>query len=229
MGGTAGTAALGCTGPATALDPSVYAARRASSSNRYIPLAIGAHWGWMETNVSTGASGMKQSWVEALDTLTGTKAGVSAYRVHSESLTGGTISWEQDTGTATVRHRTQFLGATGAVTSTDDLVPSQLRLDEASAHLTAGTTWTESYTDTKTRASGAVVSAALTVTWTVEAVNETVTVPAGTFSCIRVHRVEPVSAVDSTGGDNVFWFARGVGKVKETGTVTHELLGYCYP
>jgi hypothetical protein len=173
---------------------------------------------------------MKQSWVEALETLTGTKAGVSAYRVRSETLTGGTTSWEQDTGSAIVRHRTQFLNATGALKSTDELVPSQLRLDEASAHLVAGTTWAESYTDTKTTSStGAVATASLTVTWTVEAVDEMVTVPAGTFKCIRVHRVEPASAVDSSGGDNVFWFARGVGKVKETGTVDHELVGYCYP
>ena len=92
-----------------------------------------------------------------------------------------------------------------------------------------GTNWTETYVDTKTRSTGAVVPATLKVTWTVEAIDEMVTVPAGTFPCLRVHRVEPASAVDSTGGDNVFWFARGVGKVKETGPVYHELLGYCYP
>lgn len=45
----------------------------------------------------------------------------------------------------------------------------------------------------------------------------------------QIDRVEPVSAVDSSGGDNLYWFARGVGKVKETGTVDHQLVGYCYP
>jgi hypothetical protein len=104
-----------------------------------------------------------------------------------------------------------------------------MRLDETAAHLVVGTTWTETIADTKTRSTGAVVSATVTVKWTVEAINETVTVPAGTFSCLRVHRVETASAIDTTGGDNVFWFARGVGKVKETGPVDHELLGYCYP
>jgi len=76
---------------------------------------------------------------------------------------------------------------------------------------------------------GAPVTAPVTVTWTVEAINESLTVPAGTFSCLKVHRVETPSPVDTTGGDNVYWFARGIGKVKETGPELHELLGYYIP
>ena len=110
------------------------------------------------------------------------------------------------------------------------MVPSQMRLDETPAHLAAGVTWQEPITITQTLpAGGAPITAQVTVTWTVDAVNESVTVPAGTFSCLRVHRVEPPSTVDTTGGDNVFWFARGVGKVKETGPELHELLGYNIP
>jgi hypothetical protein len=68
-------------------------------------------------------------------------------------------------------------------------------------------------------------TATITVTWTVEAVDEMVTVPAGTFKCLRVHSTES----GAKGYDSTFWFARNVGKVKETGTEVRELLGYSIP
>jgi hypothetical protein len=226
VAGTAGpSGSAGTSGP----DPSAYTAKQASQSTRYLPLSVGARWGWRVSDAATGATGMTQSWIEALDTLTGTKAGITAFRVRSTTLTGGTLNWQQDIGTTVVRHREQFFDLTGAVKSSFEMAPSQLRLDETPAHLTGGATWKENITLTRTLPGGAPVTAAVVVTWTVDAVGESVTVPAGTFSCLRVHRVEPPSAADPTGGDNVFWFARGVGKVKETGPQLHELLGYSIP
>jgi hypothetical protein len=210
-------------------DGSVYTARQASKSNRYLPIAVGARWGWRVVDVSSGASGMTQSTVEAMETLTGSKQGVMTFRVRSTTLTGSTLNWQQDTGTALVRHRERFFDLTGAVRSDHEYVPSVQRLDESPTHLVAGASWTEKVTDTKTAPGAAPVTATVDVTWTVEAVNENVTVPAGTFSCIRVHRLEPPSLVDRFGGDNVYWFARGIGKVRETGTSTHELVGYSVP
>jgi hypothetical protein len=49
------------------------------------------------------------------------------------------------------------------------------------------------------------------VKWTVESVNDHVTVPAGTFTCLRVKRVP------KHGAPMVSWFAKGVGLVKELG------------
>lgn len=230
QGNTGGSAGPGCTGSLTAEDPSVYNARRPSTSNRYLPMSVGAHWGWQETDVATGTSGQRQAWVASSEQMTGTKAGITAYRVQATTLKGGQVNWQQDTNASVVRHRVQDIDTTGTILTTHELVPSKLHLDEATGHLVVGATWTETYTDTKTtQSSGAVVTATVNVTWTVEAINESVTVPAGTFSCVRVHRVEAASAVDANGADNVYWYARGVGKVKETGTINHELLGYCYP
>ena len=49
--------------------------------------------------------------------------------------------------------------------------------------------------------------------WTVNALDEVVSVPAGTFDCISVTRVRTTGA---TAGETVhFWFAPGVGKVRE--------------
>jgi hypothetical protein len=139
--------------------------------------------------------------------------------VRSKTLNGSTVNWQQDTGTSIIRHREQFLDAAGAITSDHVFSPGKLRLDESPAHTVLHATWTETYTDM------AVAAAAVTVTWTVEAVDEMVTVPAGTFKCLRVHSVEKGGAAY----DSTFWFARNVGKVKESGTEERQLVRYSIP
>ena len=56
--------------------------------------------------------------------------------------------------------------------------------------------------------------------WTVQSVDETVSVPAGTF--------EHAILITKAGGSNVknYYYVRGVGKVKETGGQTEELSAY---
>jgi hypothetical protein len=57
------------------------------------------------------------------------------------------------------------------------------------------------------------------------AVDEPVTVPAGTFNCLRVRR----RASQQDGSDKTYWFAKGVGKVKEVGGQTEELTSVTIP
>ena len=103
--------------------------------------------------------------------------------------------------------------------------PSKLRLDEDPAHLALNATWTETYSDILTRAGFTTPQTTpVTADWTVVGVNESVTVAAGTFTCLHVHRVET-----ATGYDSHFWFVRDIGKVKESGTEIHELVGYSIP
>ena len=56
-----------------------------------------------------------------------------------------------------------------------------------------------------------------------------VTVPAGTFSTIRLRRQVLVGAGGGEGADKTFWFAEGIGKIKETGGQTEELSAYSLP
>ena len=57
-------------------------------------------------------------------------------------------------------------------------------------------------------------------TWRVVALDEMVTVPAGTFSAVVIEKVGGTST-------KRYWFARGVGKVKEqSGTQLEELKSY---
>jgi hypothetical protein len=202
----------------------LFDARQAATTGRYIPLSVGAGWTWKGFDTLSGLSGVTDSRVEALEALTGAKAGVSAYRIRSITLSGSTVNWQEDTGAAIVRHREQFFDSAGALKSDHVFTPRKLRLDEAPARTVLGASWTETYTDAVT-APAAQPSSTPTVTWTVEAVDETVTVPAGTFSCLRVHSVDSGPA----GYDSTFWFARNVGKVKESGTEVRELVGYSIP
>lgn len=218
----------GCSNPAspsTAIKESD--AQVPSSSDRYLPLSVGARWTYDTTDTATSQSGATESVVEALEDVGGAKAGIKAYRVRSTAITKNVVNWQQDAGTSVVRHREQFYDLSNQLTSDYVFMPNRLRLDESPEHLVKGATWTETNSATLTSASlGATQTVNFTVQWTVDSVDETVTVKAGTFSCLRVHRVE--SGYANT--DETFWFARHVGKVKETGSEeTATLASYSIP
>jgi hypothetical protein len=62
-----------------------------------------------------------------------------------------------------------------------------------------------------------------TYLWRVLAVNETVTVPAGTFTnAIKVQRDRP----DKAGKERIYWLVPGIGKVKEDGERLEELVSH---
>ena len=189
-----------------------------------IPLSVGARWTYHATDPASGMSGTTESKVEALNDMG--KAGVMAFQIRSTMLLGSTVNWQQDLGTSIVRQREQFFDSTGSMRSDYLFMPSRLRLDESPAHTVQGATWTETHTalvDDLTL--GTKVTGTFMVTWTVEAVNEMVTVPAGTFSCLRVHRVQ----TGFSSSDEMHWFARHVGKVKETGPEPKDLTSYSIP
>jgi hypothetical protein len=62
-----------------------------------------------------------------------------------------------------------------------------------------------------------------TYVWRVLAVNETVSVPAGTFTnAIKVQRDRP----DKEGKERLYWLVPGIGKVREDGERLEELVSY---
>lgn len=115
-----------------------------------------------------------------------------------------------------VRYRElAFSAATGKLSSETYYDPEKLHIDGTPAHTVAGATWTEEYTEL-------VVGepAGITIeTWTVIADDETLTVPAGTFEGVIHLRKKGNSTKD-------YWYQRGVGKLKETGSQTEELTAY---
>ena len=100
------------------------------------------------------------------------------------------------------------------MTSVDVDQPYRLKLDESAGHTTTGAQWSTSFTET----TNGGAPATKTESWSVVDANESLTVIAGTYTCLHVRRT-------SNGGTlQDYWYARGVGKVKETGGGQNEEL-----
>ena len=194
-----------------------------AETGRYLELRPGASWTYRVTDVD-GVVEQKTQTVGALETMAGAKAGVQAYRLTTTKGGGGmTISWQEDRGSSIVRHAEE--DNSGANTTRELYVPYRTRVDESEAHLVAGMSWTETYTEQVTDSAGMTTTADKSETWIVQAIDEDVTVPAGRFCSLRVRRTSTVGG--QAGSDKTYWFVRGIGKVKETGAgQTEELESY---
>ncbi len=189
----------------------------------YFPLAVGTTWTYL---VTAGAGTKdKTTTVEAYEDIGDEKTGVVAYRIHTDKVSGETVSWQSVNGSVLERHREQSIDG-GQITRDEYYDPFKLRLNEADDHTALGMTWVESYTETATDfAAGSPVgtsSSTKAEQWSVEAVDANITVPAGTFDCLQLRR-----ASLSGGSTKIYWFAKGVGKIKEVGDgQTEELKSY---
>ncbi len=210
LAAVAATFALGCGGGTNATPLPASGPKEAGASGNYLPMTVGTTWTYNITSGS-GATGQGTTTVEAAENAPA--AGQPALRVHTVLLDGGTMSWEQTSGSTVVRYEEQQLSQTGAVVLDKQYMPPILVLDESAAHLMSGATWSEDYMELKTPSTKGKATKE-TADWTVEAVGESVTVPAGTYSCIRVRRNHTTSKMPS---NTVSWYAPGVGKVQETG------------
>lgn len=176
-----------------------------------IPLAVGHRW----TYRVTSSSGVASSKIQ---TVTGTRAvgALTGYRVET--------SRDQDQGTHSVqviedgvleRVSEETIDA-GVVKSRYLFEPFGVRID--SRRTTAGDAYQDRHEKRKVDDGGAVLETEVKVhDFTVEAARELVDVPAGTFECVRVKRTE------GDGSFKVYWYAPGIGKVKEVGGQTEEL------
>jgi hypothetical protein len=101
--------------------------------------------------------------------------------------------------------------------------PEKLHVDDSLERTQAGATWVESYEETVQARGFTTLVTAYRERWTVESDDETVTVPAGTFTGVVHFRKEGATQPKH------YWYARGVGKIREEGTQTvrvEELLSY---
>jgi hypothetical protein len=192
------------------------------TEGRFMELTPGATWTY---RVDDGEEiTEKTQTVGALEDIGGSKAGTMAYRLTTNKPGGGqTISWQEDTGTSILRHRE--LDQSGG-TQTDEIYePYKLRVDESADHLNAGAAWTETYQEIVTDSENVTTTADKTEAWEVVAFDEMISVEAGEFCTLHVQRM---SSTGGAGGSlKHYWFARGVGKVKESGdNQTEELLSY---
>jgi hypothetical protein len=194
-------------------------------SERYLPLTVGASWTYDVTDLSVPGSlpVAKATTVEGFESVGDRKDGTMAFRIRTEKASGSTTSWQEDRCTSIVRHREQSYSASNLMESDQFYMPSKLRIDETAEHLAVGARWTVSYDEVEVDPVAGETTVSKDETWSVEAVGESITVPAGTFSTVQLRKVTSGEA------DKRFWFAAGVGKIKEEGEQREELRAFNLP
>ncbi|HEY4393886.1 MAG TPA: hypothetical protein VGP64_07485 [Polyangia bacterium] len=191
------------------------------TSGRYQPLSVGSTWVYNVTD--TGVAYTKNSQVMSFEDIGGMAAGIMGYKVSETIKTSTQLTWYESTDTDVRRHHDQQMDASGNLSSEDWYTPYDLRVDESPDHLMAGAAWAMSYMDAHASAKKPAATTTINENWTTDAVNEVVTVPAGTFNALKITRT---NTADGTAKSQ--WFTPGVGKIRESNTTGHleELQSY---
>ena len=200
-----------------------------STPDSSAPMTTGPLLPWKQGNTWTyrvtgdGEQSMKVTTVGALEAIggTGPNAAKMAFKVTTKKgPLDQTISWQAVEGDRVVRYREQSFGArTGQLELEEHWVPHKLHVDSSAARMMAGVTWPEMYSETKAPVGMPPETKSTTDVWKVDGVDQMVTVPAGTFKAI---------VLTKSGGSTqkTYWYVPGVGKVKETGGQTEELVSF---
>ncbi|HSD91019.1 MAG TPA: hypothetical protein VLB44_26030 [Kofleriaceae bacterium] len=192
-------------------------------SMRYEPWSIGAVWEYKLVDPANPAimALNKKTTMMAEQDVGGPLAGTMAYLAHIEKLNGSKDVWETFKGDLDIRYKTIQYDSTGTATETDYDQPWRLKLDESAAHTVTGAQWSESFTEI-TQIGTTSTPKSKTEQWRVVNAAEQLTVIAGSYTTLHVQRT------DTGGMIQDYWYARGVGKVKETGGAgqNEELMSY---
>lgn len=189
-------------------------------SDRYLPYEVGLTWTYQVTDLQSGARKVKdQRLVEELEHP---ELGPVIVQTTGK-LAGSTRSLLRVDGDRVVRLQQEDLDAAGAVERTTTYDPGQIRIDESTARLAAGATWEETYAETELEPGTPAETVTTTDAWEVVATDVDCESPLGTFSCLHLLRTRTEGGV----AVKEFYFARGVGKVREVGDNVLEELTAC--
>lgn len=200
----------------------------APPSGRYEPWHVGAVWTYHVTD-PTGMMPAKTAkttmlaW-ENMPSWAGPHAGKPAYKIHEDQLVGSIDAWESVEGDNDVRYAQIDYDQNNALVDQQFEVNWRLKVDESPAHVAANATWTESFNITTITAATGTTTNAKTEGWQVINPAESITVLAGTYTTLHVRRT---NSGGTTAKTKDYWFAKDVGKVKETGgSQDEELMSY---
>jgi hypothetical protein len=194
-----------------------------SSTETLLPWATGNRWTYLVTE--DGVATTKETTVGEEEPVggTGPASAVSAFKVVTKKKDGAdqTVSWQAVVGDRVVRYREQsFSASSGALELEEHWDPHKIHVDWSPEHTEVGASWLEDYEETKLPVGDTASTSTRRDRWTVIASGEELTVGAGTFQDVVVFQ--------KVGGETpkTYYYARGVGKLKETGGQTEELVDY---
>ena len=193
-----------------------------------LPWAVGNSWTYRVNNVGVFTEKTTTIGDEEEVGGEGPHAAVLAYHVTTAKGTDGTDrtdSWQApdpENPDRILRYREQAFNAdTGALELEEHWDPARLHADGTPEHTVLDASWLERYDEYKLPVGGTPSNHLVSERWTVLGDDETVEVPAGVFE----HTIH-VRKAGSSGVSKEYWYLRGVGKIKETGSQTEELVDY---
>jgi hypothetical protein len=196
-------------------------------AERLSPLVMGAKWSYKITDPTVpGDPGhVKDSEIEgAPEDVGDIKAGILAWRQRTDKLNTTVVSWHEDRCTSVVRHREKTYDSMNVLVDDQFYMPSKLRVDETPAHLASGAAWVMSYTERNVDVNTHVATLiSKDEMWSVVNGAEPITVMGQSMTAVHLNKKTSGNA------DKDYWFVKGVGKVKETGDQTEELVSYTIP
>lgn len=183
------------------------------TADEWYPLAEGNVWNYRITE--NGASTEKRREVIGQASIAGERAWIL------ESIKGAerVVAWNDyspETGVRRFRDE-RYSTASGDLVETSEYEPFTLRMPPPGTDAD----FAETYTERSTSGGGPMKAKEKVHRWSIVSTSEEITVPAGTFRTLHVRRL---NANGTKARD--FWYAAGVGKVKETGDFVEELVSY---
>jgi hypothetical protein len=193
--------------------------------SQLLPLKTGNSWTYLVTNESGGPI-PKTQLVMGEEPVggTGPNAAATAFRMVTRKgadRTHLTVSWQARVGTRVVRYRELGFSETAPydMDREDHWEPGKLRVDETPDHMVAGETWLELYKETRVPVGARPSTREVRDRWTVVAERHPVTVQGRRYQVLILVKDGP--------DPKTYWWARGIGKVKEIGPdVVEELVSY---
>jgi hypothetical protein len=195
-----------------------------------LPFKTGNSWTYQVTD--TGVVSDKTTTIGDLEVVggTGPNATMMAFNVVTRKgtdLADQTVSWQAPSAESPdrfVRFREISYGATSQMPKLETYwKPSKLHIDGRAEVLVDNHSWEEDYEEGKIPFDG---TAAIPLTpskdiWTVVSVDESVTAAGKQYD----HTVH-FRKVSDSGAQKEYWYKPNVGKIKETGTQTEELVSF---
>ena len=188
-------------------------------SDQFLPFEVGYSWTYQVTDLVTAARSTKTQILES--EVDDPEFGIAIVQVTKKS-NGETRSLLRRDGDRIVRFTQEDLDQNAVLERRTVYSPERLRIDESPERTTEGVKYSDSYTEVTTDMFGEF-SVETTDDWEVLGVDVECTTALGTFQCLHLSRASVVGGV----AVKEFLFARGIGKVRETGDSQTEDLSGC--
>jgi len=187
--------------------------------DRYLPFQPGYKWTYKVTDLSSPGTRDKS---QILTMENDPELGEVIIQTTNKG-NGATVSALQRIGDAVVRLRQLDLDVASVLERTTTYDPGQNRLDEAAENLVLGAKWDDVYSLSVAKVGSPVVEGQRTDSWEVLGVDVDCDSPFGTLKCLQLRRIRTAGGIS----DKQFFFAKGVGKIKEVNASQIEELVSC--